>query len=335
MEPSNDLNVFIQAKESYKQSLFSLPNVNGVGIGYKESNGVITDELSVVCLVSQKTSNLPSGGIIPPTINGIKTDVVQVGEIKALMANTGRYRPAPGGVSIGHYSITAGTLGVVVRDRSDGTRLILSNNHVLANSNEASLGDPILQPGPTDGGQVSSDTIATLERFVPIVYTSEPGTCNIASFYASFGNWVAKILSSSHRVEVVRQQAATNRFDAALARPVNDTDVLDNIMDIGQITGVVTGLPGMAVRKTGRTTGYTTGTITTIDTAINVSYGDNRTARFEGQLVAGAMSQGGDSGSLVVDGNSNNAVGLLFAGSTSTTVFSPIQEVLDGLNIDL
>lgn len=335
MEPFNDLDIFIQTKESYKQSLFSLPNVNGVGIGYKESNGVVTDELSVVCLVSQKTSNLPAGGMIPPTINGLKTDVVQVGEIKALMANTGRYRPAPGGVSIGHYSITAGTLGVVVRDRSDDTRLILSNNHALANSNEAQLGDPILQPGPTDGGQVSTDTIATLERFVPIAYTSEPGTCNIASLYASFGNWVAQVLSSSHRVEVIRQQQATNRFDAALARPINDADVLDNIMDIGQITGVVTGMPGMAVRKTGRTTGFTTGTINTIDTTVNVSYGDNRIARFDGQLVAGAMSQGGDSGSLVVDGNSNNAVGLLFAGSTSTTVFSPIQEVLDGLNINL
>jgi hypothetical protein len=47
------------------------------------------------------------------------------------------------------------------------------------------------------------------------------------------------------------------------------------------------------------------------------------------------MSQGGDSGSLVVDGNSNKAVGLLFAGSTSTTIFSPIQVVLDGMNIDL
>ena len=66
---------------------------------------------------------------------------------------------------------------------------------------------------------------------------------------------------------------------------------------------------------------------------MDVSYGAGRTARFEGQLVAGGMSQGGDSGSLVVDGNSNNAVGLLFAGSTSTTIFCPIEEVLNILNI--
>lgn len=335
MESNQSLKAFIQTKESHKHALLSLPNVNGVGIGYKETNGHITDELSVVCLVTKKTSNLPPGGHIPSSIDGVKTDVIQVGEIKALQVNTGRYRPAPGGVSIGHYSITAGTLGVVVRDRSNGTRLILSNNHVLANSNDAQIGDPILQPGPTDGGQVGTDTIATLERFVPIVYTSEPGSCSIAGMYASIGNWIAQILSSSHRLEVVRQQDAVNRFDAALARPLNDGDVLDDIIDIGPVTGVAQGMPGMAVRKTGRTTGFTTGTITTIDTSLDVSYGDNRIARFEGQLVAGGMSQGGDSGSLVVDGNSNNAVGLLFAGSTSTTVFSPIQEVLDGLNINL
>lgn len=334
MESNQDLTAFIQTKEDYKQSLFSLPNVNGVGIGFKESNGQMTDELSVVCLVTKKTSNLPSGGHIPSTINGIKTDVVQVGDIKAL-ANTGRFRPAPGGVSIGHYSITAGTLGVVVRDRSSGTRLILSNNHVLANSNDAQLGDPILQPGPTDGGQVGADTIATLERFEPIVYISEPGSCSIASLYAAVGNFLAKLVASSHRVEVIRLQAATNLFDAALARPVNDGDVLDDIIDIGPVTGVAAGYPGMAVRKSGRTTGFTTGTINTIDTSVNVSYGSNRTARFDGQYVAGAMSQGGDSGSLVVDGNSNKAVGLLFAGSTSTTIFSPIQVVLDGMNINL
>ncbi|HAY84169.1 MAG TPA: hypothetical protein DCY42_04365 [Chloroflexi bacterium] len=65
-----------------------------------------------------------------------------------------------------------------------------------------------------------------------------------------------------------------------------------------------------------------------------MSYGTGRTARFEGQLVAGAMSQGGDSGSLVLEGSSNNAVGLLFAGSNSTTIFSPIQAVLSILNVE-
>jgi hypothetical protein len=334
MVEGNGFNRILQAKQENKNSLINLPNVTGVGVGYKISDGVVTDELSVVCLVTNKTSNLPNSAMIPAQIGGVVTDVIQVGEIVAF-GNTGRHRPAPGGVSIGHFSITAGTLGVVVRDRTNGTRLILSNNHVLANSNDASLGDAILQPGPADGGQVGTDTIALLERFEPIAFISEPGTCSLASLFAGLGNLVAKVLSSSHRLEVVRQQQTTNLVDAAVARPVNDSDVLDDIIEIGPITGTMPATLGMSVRKSGRTTGFTTGEINAVDATIDVSYGTGRTARFEGQLVAGGMSQGGDSGSLVVDANSNNAVGLLFAGSTSTTIFSPIQDVLDIMNIEI
>ena len=334
MESNQNLNAFIQTKEENKESLLSLPNVNGVGIGYKETNGKVTDELSVVCLVTKKTSNLPPGGHIPDSINGIKTDVIAVGEIKAL-ANTGRFRPAPGGVSIGHYSITAGTLGVIVRDRATGQRLILSNNHVLANSNDADIGDAIIQPGSADGGQTATDTIALLERFEPIRFTSEPGTCSIASVYAGVGNFLAELVGSSHRVDVIKQQQTSNRIDAALARPINEGDVLDEILDIGTVAGVAAPTLGMPVRKSGRTTGFTTGQINLLDATVDVSYGVGRTARFEGQLVAGPMSQGGDSGSLVVDANSDQAVGLLFAGSNASTIFSPIQEVLDILQVDL
>jgi len=66
---------------------------------------------------------------------------------------------------------------------------------------------------------------------------------------------------------------------------------------------------------------------------VNVNYGSGRTARFEDQLVAGAMSQGGDSGSLCVAGDSLQAVGLLYAGSDQTTIFNPIKAVLDCLEV--
>jgi hypothetical protein len=45
------------------------------------------------------------------------------------------------------------------------------------------------------------------------------------------------------------------------------------------------------------------------------------------------MSRGGDSGSLVVAGDSQLAVGLLFAGSDQATIFNPIQEVIKALNV--
>ena len=100
-------------------------------------------------------------------------------------------------------------------------------------------------------------------------------------------------------------------------------------------SGVTPAVLGMPVRKAGRTTGFTTGEVNVIEATVNVNYGSGRVATFENQIVAGAMSQGGDSGSLVLAADSLKAVGLLFAGSDQTTVFSPIQLVLDCLEVDL
>jgi hypothetical protein len=66
-----------------------------------------------------------------------------------------------------------------------------------------------------------------------------------------------------------------------------------------------------------------------------VSYGTNRTAQFDGQIITGPMSQGGDSGSLLVADDLRAAVGLLFAGSSQSTIHNPIQAVLDALEVDL
>jgi hypothetical protein len=116
---------------------------------------------------------------------------------------------------------------------------------------------------------------------------------------------------------------------------VNDSDVLDEILEIGTVSGTLEATLGMAVRKSGRTTALTTGTINVLDATVNVSYGTGRTAQFDNQLIAGPMSQGGDSGSLVVAADSLKAVGLLFAGSDQSTIFNPIQAVMDCLNITL
>jgi hypothetical protein len=105
---------------------------------------------------------------------------------------------------------------------------------------------------------------------------------------------------------------------------------LDEILEIGVVGGVTPASLGLTVRKSGRSTGLTTGQIIVLETTVNILYGD-RTARFEGQIVTGPMSEPGDSGSLLIAGDSLLAVGLLFAGSTQATVYNPIQEVLNGL----
>jgi hypothetical protein len=163
-----------------------------------------------------------------------------------------------------------------------------------------------------------------------------PGICGLAQTYASIGNSIAELLGSKHRLDTFQSNPqATNLVDAAVARPINDSDVLDEILEIGVVQGSVEATLGMNVRKSGRTTELTTGQINLLNATIDVSYGSGRTARFENQLVSGPMSQGGDSGSLVVAGDELKAVGLLFAGSSQSTIFSPIQAVLDCLGVTI
>jgi hypothetical protein len=327
-----------QTKEAHKEAILAKPNVVGVGVGEKSSGGQKTGETCVVVLVRQKIpqAGLTSEALVPREVGGVKTDIVEVGNIRAFQSRTDRWRPAPGGVSIGHYQITAGTLGCVVRDRGSGDRLILSNNHVMANSNDANVGDPILQPGPADGGNATNDTIAHLERFCPIQFSESPPTCNLAGTVAEIGNALAKLAGSQHQLRAITANPmATNEVDAAVARPINDEDILDEILEIGVVSGTVPATLGMAVRKSGRTTEFTSDEVTVLDATVSVSYGTGRTAQFDNQIITGPMSQGGDSGSLVVAGDSLQAIGLLFAGSNQTTVVNPIQAVLDCLNVDL
>jgi hypothetical protein len=322
----------------HKYDLMQRENVIGVGLGEKVSYGERTGELSMVVLVRRKVPlvGLSAQSVVPKLVGGISTDVVEVGEVRALQARTDRWRPAPGGVSLAHYKVTAGTFGAVVRDRSSGERLLLSNNHVLANSNDAAPGDPILQPGPADGGRDGPDTIARLERFCPITFGVEPPTCGVAQSFVELGNALARLLGSQHRVQAIQARPqATNAVDAAVARPLDNRDILDEILEIGTASGTLPATLGMQVRKSGRTTGLTSGAITVLDATITVNYGPERTATFDNQIIAGPMSQGGDSGSLVLAADSLGAVGLLFAGSEQSTIINPIQAVLDCLGVDL
>ncbi len=321
-------------KEKHGASIMAKKNVVGMGVGYKETKGIKTDRMALVVMVRKKISaeQLREEDVIPVEIEGVITDVIEVGEIVALQARTDRWRPAPGGVSIGHYKITAGTLGVLVRDEETDEILILSNNHVLANSNDGTQGDPILQPGPHDGGTAAGDTIANLERFAPIQFESEPSPspCPLSKAAAGVANFLAKLFGSKHRLlAVVVQQA--NQVDGALAKPVSTDLVSNEILEIGSVTGDREAELGMEVKKSGRTTGLTAGTVQLLDASVQVGYGGGRTALFTNQILTTNISKGGDSGSLLVDGEGNKAVGLLFAGSDQVTIHNPIGFVKDAL----
>jgi hypothetical protein len=219
---------------------------------------------------------------------------------------------------------------------------------VLANSNDAAVGDSIVQPGVADGGRHPGDQIARLSEWVPIVFDGTDGGgggggsgCQIANAAAGVLNMAAAAVGSQTRLRAVKVQAvpaapsaAENLVDCALAEPLADADLWAEILGIGVPTGIAEATLGMNVKKSGRTTGFTTNTIQQIDVTAQVSYGPGRTATFVDQLLAGPMSQGGDSGSAVLN-DANQVVGLLFAGSVNTTIINRIQNVFTSLQVTL
>jgi hypothetical protein len=313
-----------QSKRRNEARLMRMRNVVAVGIGFKTVGSIPTNELCVVVSVINKLPliQLPESARIPRTLGDVPTDVVETGIIHAFQDPKQKMRPARPGVSIGHYQITAGTLGCLVQ--RDGQVFILSNNHVLANSNQGHQGDAILQPGSYDGGTLA-DQIGTLEQFIPVSFGVSLG-CGCSPF-----GFLQRLLGNASPAV---NEPGNNTVDCAIARPLSPELVNPDILEVGIPTGVGTAALGTPVQKSGRTTGHTTDQITQIDVSVTVSYGGTNVAIFKNQLAAGPMSQGGDSGSAVLDMD-KKVVGLLFAGSNSTTIMNPFQPVLDALQVQL
>jgi hypothetical protein len=224
-------------------------------------------------------------------------------------------RPLLLGASVGHMSITAGTIGAFVRHK--GRTCILSNNHVLANEDRGRVGDAILQCASHDGGTDPTDRVAALHRWV-------------------------------------RFKDGSNFVDAALAALddgiAHDPGLLRGITGNGNRQLVGTGPDfidhGEVVHKLGRTTGATRGRVTAFDIDNVVVTFDRGNLRFDGQVEiegadAGAFSDGGDSGALIVSAGME-AVGLLFCGSDiggtnglGLTYANPIHRVLKDLRAEL
>ena len=326
-------------KNEHTGDLLGKRNVVGVGLGHKLTGGQDTGELSVVVSVIRKQplEALTARDRVPQILDEMRTDVVETGVLRALLDGVSepgtrdRWRPVvPPGVSIGHYLITAGTFGCLVRRGAEV--FILSNNHVLANTNDCAAWDPILQPGRADAGG-PDDRVARLARYVPLLFEAEPSECEVADTLVRLLNTIGELLRSRHRFQAVKTSRGANRVDAALARPLSPNQVTHEILGIGAPVGVASASLGTEVQKMGRTTGYTRGRITQVDATLRVDYHGNK-ALFTGQLVSSPISRGGDSGSAVLDMD-NRVVGLLFAGSQVTTILNPIEEVLSALDVEL
>jgi hypothetical protein len=289
-------------------------NVVAVGISEKEAKGKLTGKLALTFYVEKKLplKKLRADQAVPPTLpvslsgpHAIPTDVKVIGRISPEINAT--RKPIQPGNSIGHVKISAGTLGAFVKQGKK--LLILSNSHVLATSGRAKKGDEILYPGRHDGGKKPGDLIAHLTDFVQ---------------FQTGGDFV-------------------NHVDCAIAEPVESrlADIKEGIKGIGLPKGTIKPKRGMSVTKVGRTTGKTSGRILDVNFRTVVNYSGVGHVGFLDQVLCTRYTQGGDSGSLVIDKESGKAVGLHFSGSPAegespgSSIFSPIDEVLKALGVKL
>ena len=268
----------------------------------------------------------------PTSMDGVRASVVDNFGVRALSSDrlpinvicTGvidalphrhRERPSPNGISVGHHKITAGTQGCLARGRSGKRRnrvLMLSNNHVLADSNAGKRGDAIPQPGPADGGSNPKDRIAVLEEFVKIRFDGKPNLVDCATGWT----WHRKV-----RREFIYRSGGRWRYFRVSNKP--------RACQIGLMVG-----------KTGMTIQLKVGRITDCNASIRVNFGGGRVANFRDQITIkgtqGDFSQGGDSGSLIwTYDRRRNPVGLLFAGGGGFTFANKIHHVLRALDINL
>ncbi len=309
----------INVQELHTDRLLSTPGVVGTAVGLTKDG-----EPAVKIFTKH-----PGVAGLPKFLDGLPVVVQVTGEIFALQEPqkgppagkgpgkggdgevdpTARFeRPVPIGVSTGHPAITAGTICCRVTDGSDV--YALSNNHVYAVSNNASMGNAVIQPGTFDGGTSGADDIGTLSDFQAIDFST----------------------------------SANNVIDAAIAltADLGNATPSDGYGMPKSTTGAAA--VNQKVKKYGRTTSETKGTVSAINATVNVNYGTAGVARFVNQIIItpGSFSAGGDSGSLiVVDGKGKNKeddrkpVGLLFAGSAFMTVANPIDEVLNRFRVTI
>lgn len=228
-----------------------------------------------------------------------------------------RARPAMGGDSISHYRSGVVTLGCLVVDRQVANRVyLLSELYGLSPPDGLPrVGDPVIQPGGTDGGNIARDMIATIAR---------AGTLNDDPL------------------------AADQNIPAAIAQVRHLKDVSAEIRGRGYLKGVRPATEGITVYGVGRTSGLVTGMVLRTETTVDIAMPVNKLAYtqntgdaagnvsllFANLIACNDMFVNGDGGMILLD-EENYALGLAFAGDDEESFFLPMQRVLDTLEVDL
>lgn len=263
--------------------------VYGFGIGEKRAGGQLTGESCIRFYVRRKVhpDRVNASALIPSRIGGktagnhewsISTDVVEMDEPPAAQ------RALLPGYEIGHVSGTSGTLGLAVTGTT-GERFILSCSHVVA---------------PT--GAVQNDPIES-----PPDFDKEPGP-NVVGTLFSYARLRTDILNQldAALVHVPAAEHHVSNLPLRLSAPARFADLSRWNFALFRNRVVERFSPG----------GVSTGIIRSIENDLPFNFGPNLTLRF-GNVVEVAYTsptQGGDSGSIVVDADSREVLGLHFAG---------------------
>jgi hypothetical protein len=306
-------------QDRHNSDLMRIPGVVAVGTGLDEHGKPA---------IHVYTESKMAPGKLPEMIEGVRVIEKVSGKIIAMkggggVSHTAKQTPpiqlgcsGSPTLDIANGYCCGGTLGSLVS--KGGSQYILSNSHVFAgdvvsggNGRVSTVGDDVTQPGLIDincsasGGQVVAD-VSTLSTTYPPASTPNVD-CSIAQV----------------RSGMVRTDGA--------------------ILEVGTLSASTVGASvGQAVKKSGRTTGLTRSTVSTVNVTVTVGYttecaGSSYTKTYTGQIIisnnGSRFLNSGDSGSLMVEDVTTNprAVGLLFAGSSSTAVANPIGDVLSHL----
>jgi len=272
------------------------------------NNAPTTVTITAISQASPSASGTATITLVPLQQN-TQTGAIELGTSGG---NINASSPQPGG----KIECCGGTLGsLLVRN---GSFFILSNNHVMANSDAGAVSDAIIQPALIDTGTCTSTgatTVANLSQF----FTLEGSPANPVD--AAISQIVSGKVDTSGNILMLGATADANGVPVAGAPHVG-SGVLANLGDL--------------VAKSGRSSGLTCSTVASVSDAFAVQYqkgcgtGANFTVNYVNQIsiAGGEFSAEGDSGSLIVEQTTADPVALLFAGSDTDTVANPIGDVL-------
>lgn len=316
-------------QDRYTSGLMATPEVVGTATGLTEDG-----RLAILVFAKSENVKIRSDVNLNALAKGVAVDAVptSIDDLPVVVEVSGEFKAMDGGpahrvkqtppIQLGtsggwRYDLAngyccGGTLGSLIKVGT--TQYILSNYHVFwadivsgGNNRVATAGDYVIQPGLIDVGcnANTAQNVATLSG------SGSLPSANVDAGYA----------------QVISGMVNTNGA----------------ILDIGTISATTSGASlNQKVKKSGRTSGLTRSSVNGLNATVSVTY-DNEcaggtafTKTFTGQILIKNKNRGvsflvsGDSGSLMVQDVTTNAkaVGLLYAGSSTTAVANPIDAVL-------